>query len=56
MAASHGAVVAAGDPAVVVTAELVQDVFGLRCLVIDDPHTGTPLVVPAGRDRKRAPV
>jgi iron complex transport system ATP-binding protein len=33
----------------VVTAELVEEVFSLRCQVIDDPETGTPLVVPAAR-------
>ncbi|MFD3549993.1 ABC transporter ATP-binding protein [Streptomyces sp. NPDC058655] len=44
-----GKVVAQGPPGEVVTAELVEEVFGLRCQVIDDPQTGTPLVVPAGR-------
>ena len=31
------------------TAELVEDVFGLSCRVIDDPESGTPLVVPVAR-------
>ncbi|MEU6806265.1 ABC transporter ATP-binding protein [Streptomyces neyagawaensis] len=44
-----GEVVAEGAPADIVTAELVEEVFGLRCQVIDDPETGTPLVVPAAR-------
>ncbi|MFJ3882125.1 ABC transporter ATP-binding protein [Streptomyces sp. NPDC090077] len=48
-----GVVVAEGPPAEVVTAELVEEVFGVRCQIIDDPETGTPLVVPAGR-RARA--
>jgi iron complex transport system ATP-binding protein len=48
-----GAVVAEGDPAGVVTADLVEDVYGLRCSVIADPETGTPLVVPAHRTRRR---
>ena len=34
-------------PATVVTAELIQTVFGLPCHVIADPATGTPLVIPA---------
>ncbi|MEU5696619.1 ABC transporter ATP-binding protein [Actinosynnema sp. NPDC020468] len=42
-------VVAQGDPADVVTAELVEDVFGLPCRVINDPETDTPLVVPLRR-------
>ena len=25
----------------------------MPCQVIDDPETGTPMVVPAGRDRRR---
>jgi len=41
-----GAIVATGAPRDVVTAELVDDVFGLSCLVIDDPVSHTPLVIP----------
>jgi iron complex transport system ATP-binding protein len=44
-----GEVVAQGAPRDVVTAELVERVFGIRCQVIEDPETGTPLVVPAAR-------
>ncbi|MES9522734.1 ABC transporter ATP-binding protein [Streptomyces capoamus] len=44
-----GTVIAEGAPNDIVTAELVEEVFGLRCQVIDDPETGTPLVVPAAR-------
>ncbi|MGW5359429.1 ABC transporter ATP-binding protein [Actinopolymorpha pittospori] len=46
-----GEVVASGLPAEVMTAELVEKVFDLRCRVIEDPETGTPLVVPAARAR-----
>ncbi|MBD3580696.1 MULTISPECIES: ABC transporter ATP-binding protein [Streptomyces] len=48
-----GRVVAEGPPAEVVTAELVEKVFGLRCQIIDDPETGTPLVIPAARKPAR---
>ncbi|MEH0970555.1 ABC transporter ATP-binding protein [Micromonospora sp. CPCC 205546] len=51
IAMREGRVVAAGAPREVVTAELVQEVFGLPCRVIDDPESGTPLVVPAARRR-----
>ncbi|MER5474261.1 ABC transporter ATP-binding protein [Streptomyces sp. NPDC002685] len=44
-----GEVIAEGAPNDIVTAGLVEEVFGLRCQVIDDPETGTPLVVPAAR-------
>ncbi|WP_028850979.1 ABC transporter ATP-binding protein [Thermocrispum municipale] len=46
---SQGAIVAEGKPAEVLTEQLVTDVFGLQCQVIDDPQTGTPMVVPAHR-------
>ncbi|WP_246281708.1 ABC transporter ATP-binding protein [Fodinicola acaciae] len=46
-----GRIVAAGQPGEIMTAELVQDVFGLTCRVIDDPESGTPLIIPA-RSRK----
>ncbi|MEV6961670.1 ABC transporter ATP-binding protein [Streptomyces sp. NPDC051207] len=49
-----GQVVAQGAPNDIVTAELVEEVFGLRCQVIDDPETGTPLVVPAARKARLA--
>lgn len=49
VAMKDGRVVAQGTPAEIVRPELVAEVFGVRCAVIDDPMTGTPLVVPAGR-------
>ncbi|WP_327237251.1 ABC transporter ATP-binding protein [Streptomyces sp. NBC_01317] len=54
IAMRDGEIVAQGPPAEIVTAALVERVFGLRCQVIEDPETGTPLVVPASRER-RAP-
>lgn len=48
-----GVIVAQGHPSEVVTADLVQQVFGMDCRVIPDPETGTPLVVPAGREARR---
>lgn len=41
-----GRIVAQGDPNVVMSADLVRDVYGLECQIIDDPQTGTPLIVP----------
>ncbi len=49
-----GRVIAEGTPADIVTAELVRDVFGLDCQIIEDPATGTPLVVPAARRARAA--
>ncbi len=50
----EGRILAAGDPAEIVDAELIEQVFGLRCRVIDDPETGSPLIVPASRATRRA--
>lgn len=54
IAVRGGEVVAEGAPGEIVTAELVERVFGLRCQVIDDPETGTPLVIPAARRSRKA--
>jgi iron complex transport system ATP-binding protein len=43
---SGGEIVAEGHPADVVTPAIVRAAFGLSCQVVDDPETGTPLVVP----------
>ena len=51
IAMRQGEVVACGTPREVITARTVQDVFGLGVLVVDDPVTGTPMVVPEGRRR-----
>ncbi len=48
VAMRDGEIVAEGAPVEVVTADLVRDVFGLDCVVIDDPVSHTPLVVPIG--------
>jgi iron complex transport system ATP-binding protein len=49
IAMRHGGIVAQGPPSEIVTAQLVDEVFGLRCRIINDPESGTPLVIPASR-------
>lgn len=49
IAMKDGAVVAEGAPSDVITEALVEEVFGLPCRIIEDPVSGTPLVVPLGR-------
>ncbi|NJP45793.1 ABC transporter ATP-binding protein [Actinacidiphila epipremni] len=49
VAMKAGRIVAEGPPAEVVTEATVEDVFGLRCRVVPDPVSGTPLVIPLGR-------
>ncbi|MDW5325030.1 ABC transporter ATP-binding protein [Plantactinospora sp. KLBMP9567] len=46
IAMSDGAIVAEGAPTDVVSAELVEKVFGLDCMIVPDPIAGTPMVVP----------
>ncbi|MGW1882246.1 ABC transporter ATP-binding protein [Streptomyces sp. NPDC001970] len=46
VAMKEGRIVAEGRPADIVTAELVREVFGLTSVVVPDPVTGSPLVVP----------
>lgn len=43
---SEGTIVTQGEPAAILTAELVESVFGLSVVIITDPESGTPLVVP----------
>ena len=49
IAIKDGAIAAEGRPSVIVTEELVEQVFGLPSIIIPDPVTGTPLIVPKGR-------
>lgn len=44
-----GQIIAQGPPSEIVTAELVQDAFGLPCEITPDPQSGTPMVVPLRR-------
>lgn len=46
VAMRDGRIVAQGPPNEIVTAELVEEVFGLACRVITDPESETPLVIP----------
>ncbi|SDS84342.1 iron complex transport system ATP-binding protein [Brevibacterium siliguriense] len=51
IAMKAGAIVAQGPPEAIITAELVNEVFGIDCTVIDDPVTGAPMIV-AGAPKK----
>ncbi|MFE7763221.1 ABC transporter ATP-binding protein [Streptomyces sp. NPDC057438] len=49
IAMKGGRIAGEGAPADVITAATVEDVFGLRCVVGEDPVSRTPLVIPMGR-------
>ncbi|WP_258724676.1 ABC transporter ATP-binding protein [Cellulomonas sp. NS3] len=49
VAMKDGRVVAEGAPAEVVTPERIAEIFDLACRVVEDPETGTPMVIPARR-------
>ena len=44
-----GEIVATGAPNDIITEALIQEVFGLPCLILKDPVSGAPLVIPKGR-------
>jgi len=46
IALRDGALIAQGKPADIVTEQLVEEVFGLASVIIADPVSGTPLIVP----------
>lgn len=49
IALREGKIVAEGAPKEIVTPALIEAIYGLRCVIIDDPVANTPLVVPLGR-------
>ena len=42
----RGQIIAQGAPKDVVTPEIIREVFELNSMIIDDPVTGTPLIIP----------
>jgi iron complex transport system ATP-binding protein len=49
----EGRVVASGSPAEILSADLIREVFQLDSLVVSDPVSGTPIVLPRGRHHVR---
>lgn len=52
---SEGRVIADGTPWEVLTPEALLEAFGLRALVVADPVTGAPMVVPVAQERHGGP-
>jgi iron complex transport system ATP-binding protein len=55
VAMCQGRIVAVGTPAEVITEACVREVFGMESRVIEDPVTGTPMVIPLGRHTRTTP-
>lgn len=45
----EGKIIATGSPRDIITEAIIEQVFGLPCLILDDPISGTPLIIPRGR-------
>ena len=48
IAMRDGQILAEGAPAEIITADLVEEAFGLPCIIIEDPLAKTPMVIPRG--------
>ncbi|MBD7957965.1 ABC transporter ATP-binding protein [Microbacterium sp. Sa4CUA7] len=48
-----GRIVASGAPSEVITDALIREVFDLDCVVVPDPVSGAPIVLPRGRHHVR---
>ena len=55
VAVRDGEIYAEGAPAAVITERMVHEVFALNARVVPDPVTGTPMVLPLGRDHPAEP-
>ncbi|MCG8157248.1 hypothetical protein JMY81_15420 [Brenneria goodwinii] len=47
-----GKIIAQGEPSAIITSSSIRETFGLDIQIIDDPITGTPLVLPLAGNRK----
>lgn len=54
IAMKDGTIVAKGRPAAIVTSDLIETVFDMPSLIIPDPITSTPMVVPKSRRQLRS--
>ncbi|MER1998836.1 MAG: ABC transporter ATP-binding protein [Lysinibacillus sp.] len=48
-AVKDGQLLAQGSPADIITSDLIEDVFNLKCHVISDPISNSPLILPIGK-------
>ena len=50
-AMKNGKLIEEGVPEDIITSELIEEIYGLKCSVIEDPLSGTPLILPIGRHK-----
>ncbi|ATG53905.1 cobalamin ABC transporter ATP-binding protein [Brachybacterium ginsengisoli] len=55
IAVRSGEIHSQGSPSEVITEQMAHEVFALDAHIAPDPVTGTPMVLPLGRDRTAAP-
>ena len=48
-AMKNGTLLSSGPPSKIITPELMQNIYGLNCMVIKDPISNTPLIIPHSR-------
>jgi iron complex transport system ATP-binding protein len=51
VAMKDGSIIANGHPQNIINAQLIETVFNLPCIVMPDPVSQTPMIVPKGRAR-----
>ncbi|MGW4203088.1 ABC transporter ATP-binding protein [Streptomyces sp. NPDC004726] len=51
IAMRDGRILAEGPPGQVVSQDMVHQAFGMKCTLVPDPVSGTPMIVPIGRHR-----
>jgi iron complex transport system ATP-binding protein len=52
-AMKKGQLIKEGKPSEVISSELLEEVFGLKSTIINDPVSNTPLIIPIGRHKIR---
>ncbi|MBE5252721.1 ATP-binding cassette domain-containing protein [Mixta mediterraneensis] len=52
IAMRHGKIIAEGRPSEIITPTLIESIYGLRCVIIEDPVAHTPMIVPLGRQNE----
>lgn len=55
-AMKDGKLISQGPPQEIITPELMNHIYGLDCMVIEDPVSKTPFIIPRGRHHSRSAI